>query len=51
VSDAAGIAASLEQLLSDPSRRKSMIASATAILAEHQGATKRTCELVAVTLL
>jgi 3-deoxy-D-manno-octulosonic-acid transferase len=46
VSDAAGIAASLEQLLSNPSQRKSMISSATAILANHQGASQRSSELV-----
>jgi 3-deoxy-D-manno-octulosonic-acid transferase len=46
VSDAAGIAASLEQLLSDPSQGKSMISWATAILANHQGAAQRSCELV-----
>jgi 3-deoxy-D-manno-octulosonic-acid transferase len=46
VTNAEEIAASLQQLLSDSSRREKMIQSAMAVLASHQGATARTCELV-----
>ncbi len=46
VHHATDLAETLEQLLSDPSRRTEMISSAAVVLASHQGATERTCHLV-----
>lgn len=47
VTDAEEIATSLQQLLSDTTHRAAMIRSANQVLEQHQGATARTCHLVA----
>jgi 3-deoxy-D-manno-octulosonic-acid transferase len=46
VSDEEGIVSAVRSLLSDPTKRSGMIASAIHILAHHQGATGRNCEFV-----
>jgi 3-deoxy-D-manno-octulosonic-acid transferase len=47
VTDAADIAQSIEHLLKEPSQREAMLHSAHSVLAPHQGATERSCHLVA----
>jgi 3-deoxy-D-manno-octulosonic-acid transferase len=46
ITDADSIIAALRELLPSPARRQVMILAATKILAIHQGATERNCELV-----
>jgi len=46
VSDEEGIVSAVRSLLANPTKRSRMVASAIHVLAHHQGATGRNCELV-----
>jgi 3-deoxy-D-manno-octulosonic-acid transferase len=46
VSDEEGIVTAVRSLLTDPSKRSGMVASATRVLEPHQGAIRRNCELM-----